>query len=79
MARLLLLPVAFVTWTYAATLPPPADQQLARDIYKQIIEIKSGYTTDDRRHYTCRRSCRGASADRGISAIGHLPGRPHPD
>ena len=29
----------------AQTMPPSADQQLARDIYKQLIEIKSGYTT----------------------------------
>lgn len=26
-------------------MPPAADQQLAHDIYKQFIEIKSGYTT----------------------------------
>jgi acetylornithine deacetylase/succinyl-diaminopimelate desuccinylase-like protein len=26
-------------------MPPSADQQLARDIYKQLIEIKSGFTT----------------------------------
>lgn len=26
-------------------MPPPADQQLAHDIYKQIIEIRSGFTT----------------------------------
>ncbi len=30
---------------HAQTMPPPTDQQLARDIYKQLIEIKSGYTT----------------------------------
>ena len=29
----------------AATLPPEPDRQLAREIYKQLIEIKSGYTT----------------------------------
>src|SRR5271165_203693 len=29
----------------AATLPPPSDQQLAHDIYKEMIEIKSGFTT----------------------------------
>ncbi len=29
----------------ADTMPPPADQQLAHDIFKQIIEIKSGFTT----------------------------------
>ena len=29
----------------AATLAPPEEQQLARDIYKQLIEIKSGFTT----------------------------------
>jgi acetylornithine deacetylase/succinyl-diaminopimelate desuccinylase-like protein len=29
----------------ASTTPPEADQRLAHDIYKEIIEIKSGYTT----------------------------------
>ncbi|MDP9051338.1 MAG: M20/M25/M40 family metallo-hydrolase [Acidobacteriota bacterium] len=29
----------------SAPVPPPADQQLAHDIFKQFIEIKSGYTT----------------------------------
>jgi acetylornithine deacetylase/succinyl-diaminopimelate desuccinylase-like protein len=29
----------------ASTMPPDADQQLAHDIYKEIIEIKSGFTT----------------------------------
>ncbi len=29
----------------ADNMPPAADRQLAHDIYKQIIEIKSGYTT----------------------------------
>jgi acetylornithine deacetylase/succinyl-diaminopimelate desuccinylase-like protein len=29
----------------SSSLPPPADQQLAHDIFKQFIEIKSGYTT----------------------------------
>jgi acetylornithine deacetylase/succinyl-diaminopimelate desuccinylase-like protein len=29
----------------ASTMPPEADQRLAHDIYKEIIEIKSGYTT----------------------------------
>src|SRR5580704_16418240 len=45
MPRCLLLLALFCSVESAATLPPPADQQLARDIYKQIIEIKSGYTT----------------------------------
>ncbi len=31
--------------TAADLMPPAADQQLAREIYKQIVEIKSGYTT----------------------------------
>src|SRR5450759_4098852 len=26
-------------------MPPAAEKQLARDIYKEMIEIKSGYTT----------------------------------
>ncbi len=34
-----------VAYLHAATLPPAAEQQLAREIYKQIIEIKSGFTT----------------------------------
>src|SRR5579884_740777 len=29
----------------AANLPPAADQQLARDLYRQLIEIKSGYAS----------------------------------
>ncbi len=29
----------------ADNLPPAADRQLAHDLYKQIVEIKSGYTT----------------------------------
>jgi acetylornithine deacetylase/succinyl-diaminopimelate desuccinylase-like protein len=29
----------------ADTMPPVREQQLARDIYKQLIEIKTGYTT----------------------------------
>jgi acetylornithine deacetylase/succinyl-diaminopimelate desuccinylase-like protein len=29
----------------AGIMPPLAEQQLARDIYKQLIEIKSGFTT----------------------------------
>jgi len=42
----LLLLAAFVGHSFAADiLPPPADRALARDIFKQIIEIKSGFTT----------------------------------
>jgi acetylornithine deacetylase/succinyl-diaminopimelate desuccinylase-like protein len=29
----------------ASTMPPEADQRLAHDIYKEIVEIKSGFTT----------------------------------
>ena len=29
----------------ADTMPPPADANLARDIFKQIVEIKSGFTS----------------------------------
>ena len=29
----------------ASNLPPDTDQRLAHDIYKEIIEIKSGFTT----------------------------------
>jgi acetylornithine deacetylase/succinyl-diaminopimelate desuccinylase-like protein len=31
--------------TAQTALPPEADRQLAHDIYKEIVEIKSGYTT----------------------------------
>jgi len=30
---------------FSQTMPPPAEQQLAHDIYKEFVEIKSGYTT----------------------------------
>ena len=38
---LLFLPVVLI----AQTLPPEADRQLGRDILKEFIEIRSGYTT----------------------------------
>jgi acetylornithine deacetylase/succinyl-diaminopimelate desuccinylase-like protein len=31
----------------AAVMPPESEKQLARDIYKQLIEIKSGFTTGE--------------------------------
>ena len=44
-----LLPVACLclaaSLSAQSTMPPPADQRLAHDIFKQFIEIKSGYTT----------------------------------
>ena len=48
MCRLSALPV--MLWTLAvgaamAATPPDADRQLAREIYKEMIEIRSGYTT----------------------------------
>src|SRR6185437_10681916 len=39
---LALLPLAAMA---ASNLAPDADRQLARDIYKEFIEIKSGFTT----------------------------------
>src|SRR4051794_16567235 len=44
---------ALVAWGFAAAgllsaqqnVSPPAERQLARDIYKQMVEIKSGFTT----------------------------------
>src|SRR6266446_6282832 len=43
-ARLLLL-IAPLACFGASTMPPEADQRLAHDIYKEIVEIKSGFTT----------------------------------
>jgi hypothetical protein len=34
-----------VSRAYAQTMPPAADMKLAHDIYKQFVEIQSGYTT----------------------------------
>src|SRR5580700_12070143 len=36
---------AFAWGTASAAAPPDADQQLAREIYKEMIEVRSGYTT----------------------------------
>ena len=41
---LLLIAVSYLT---AATLPPKSEQQLAREIYKQLVEIKSGFSTGE--------------------------------
>src|SRR5258708_18555561 len=45
------LPAIFVaiimiaSYVAAQTMPPEADKQLARAIYKEMVEIKSGYST----------------------------------
>jgi acetylornithine deacetylase/succinyl-diaminopimelate desuccinylase-like protein len=45
MFRSTLLLLAPLVCFGASNLPPDADQRLAHDIYKEIIEIKSGFTT----------------------------------
>ena len=47
MPRFLVPPIfgLFALTLSAANLPPMQDQQLAREIYKQMIEVKSGFTT----------------------------------
>jgi acetylornithine deacetylase/succinyl-diaminopimelate desuccinylase-like protein len=42
--RLLFCIAPLACWG-ASTMPPDADQRLAHDIYKEIVEIKSGFTT----------------------------------
>ncbi len=44
MLRIALLPLLAAALS-AAALPPPSDQQLAHDIFKEMIEIKSGFST----------------------------------
>src|SRR5690242_12459717 len=45
MLRFFFLPSIFAACLIGQTMPPDAERQLARDIYKQLVEIKSGYTT----------------------------------
>ncbi|MBV9406934.1 MAG: M20/M25/M40 family metallo-hydrolase, partial [Acidobacteriaceae bacterium] len=45
MRLLAIVTLAALPCLAADILPPPADQQLAHDIYKQLIEIKSGFST----------------------------------
>jgi acetylornithine deacetylase/succinyl-diaminopimelate desuccinylase-like protein len=45
MLRTLLCLIAPLACFAASTMPPEADQRLAHDIYKEIVEIKSGFTT----------------------------------
>ena len=45
MLRFLLLLSLFIGYLLSQTMPPEPEKQLARDIYKELIEIKSGYTT----------------------------------
>jgi acetylornithine deacetylase/succinyl-diaminopimelate desuccinylase-like protein len=42
---ILLATVPLVCFAASTTQPPEADQRLAHDIYKEIIEIQSGFTT----------------------------------
>lgn len=44
-SRVLSVSLTFLVCLCAATLAPEQDQKLAHDIYKQLIEIKSAYTT----------------------------------
>jgi acetylornithine deacetylase/succinyl-diaminopimelate desuccinylase-like protein len=44
MCRLLAL-IAVVVGVSSAAMPPNADRELAREIFKEMIEIRSGYTT----------------------------------
>jgi acetylornithine deacetylase/succinyl-diaminopimelate desuccinylase-like protein len=44
-SRLALFPIALGFVLQAATLAPEQDQKLAHDIYKELVEIQSGYTT----------------------------------
>jgi acetylornithine deacetylase/succinyl-diaminopimelate desuccinylase-like protein len=45
MLRAALLLTAPLVCFGASTMPPEADQRLAHDIYKEMVETKSGYTT----------------------------------
>lgn len=45
MLRFLVVPGLLVACLAGQSLPPEPDRQLARDIYKEFVEIKSGYTT----------------------------------
>src|SRR5437764_8551352 len=45
MFRSILLLAAPLLCFGASTMPPEADQRLAHDIYKEIVEIKSGFST----------------------------------
>jgi acetylornithine deacetylase/succinyl-diaminopimelate desuccinylase-like protein len=44
MPKLFLFPLVVIACT-AETLPPASERQLALDVYKQLVEIKSGFTT----------------------------------
>jgi hypothetical protein len=67
----LLLTVALPTWCGAATMPPEADQRLAHDIYKEMIEIKSGVMTGAT---TPVAQTVAARCGRGITGFRHLSG-----
>jgi len=43
--RIATLAIVFVLSAFPATLPPPEYQKLAHDLYKQLIEINTSYTT----------------------------------
>src|ERR1017187_6065613 len=45
MLRFLILPSLVVVSAIGQTMPPDSERQLARDIYKELVETKSGYTT----------------------------------
>ncbi|MBI3662940.1 MAG: peptidase M20, partial [Acidobacteria bacterium] len=42
---LLVVPFVFTATASAQTMRPDAEKKLARDIYREFVEIQSGYTT----------------------------------
>jgi acetylornithine deacetylase/succinyl-diaminopimelate desuccinylase-like protein len=40
-----MLPILFASLLLAGTMPPESDQKLALEIYKQMVETRSGFTT----------------------------------
>jgi acetylornithine deacetylase/succinyl-diaminopimelate desuccinylase-like protein len=45
MLRFFILPLVLAARLIGQTMPPEPEKQLAREIYKELVEIKSGYTT----------------------------------
>ena len=47
MLKTVLWSLIFAAFLPAATMPPEADQRLAREIYKEMIESRSGFATGE--------------------------------
>lgn len=76
MLRAWFVALLFAACLGAETMPPEGEQRLARDIYKQLVEIPSSYRLNHSRRRGCRRAIEGGRVSRIRCCRPHAPSLP---